>query len=192
MNRLFRFEIKRKISHIGLSFYPFLFIYFGIQKETAVLLSLIYILAWYGSEVLRVNYGINTPTAFLVRNTSRHSFSGDLKKHWKRIRIPYWVFGLTIVLFLFNYQALLAATVVLVFGDSASALVRAGTKTYDRKLGYVAGVVTSALILFVLTLSLPISVFPSVIGMIGDVFSGKVNDNLTIPILAGLATYFIF
>jgi dolichol kinase len=177
---------------MGLSFYPFLFIYFGIQKETALFLSLIYIGVWYGSEVLRINYGINTPTAFLVRNTSRHSFAGDLKKHWKRIRVPYWAFGLTIVLIFFNYQALLAATVVLVFGDTASALIRAGTKIYDKKLGYVTGVAVSALILFALTLSLPLSVLPSIIGMIGDVFSGKVNDNLTIPVLAGLATYFIF
>ncbi|MCL5429911.1 MAG: hypothetical protein M1504_00350 [Candidatus Marsarchaeota archaeon] len=190
-NRRLRLEIKRKTYHVILALYPLLFIYFATPKGIAIAASLIYIAGWFISEFLRTRYNINTPTAMLLNRISRRRLSGEFDKHWKRVRIPYWLFGLTLVLIFFNYEALFIATVILAFGDSASAIVRVWLNNYSKWLGFASGVAVGSLILFMVTMNPVISLIPAMCGMFAEFLSSKLNDNLLIPVLAGASAFLL-
>ncbi len=127
--------IKRKAWHIILTSYPLILIAQNLPKNVAVIISLCLLLFWLTSELLRTRFNINTPTAMLIRRVSRSTTNKTLKVTWKMIRIPYWIIGLTIALIFFNYQAVIAATITLAFGDAASALSRRALNTHKIYIG---------------------------------------------------------
>lgn len=191
-NELFLFELKRKMLHVLLTFYPFIFIYGNWSKQAALLFSVIYFSAWMASEYLRVKKNVETPTAVLLRFASRQLLTGNLKKSWNRIRFPYWIVGLSIVLALFNYTILWVATVILIFGDSACSLVTTFLNKRSRLLGFLSGFIVSAIIIQVLTQNYLLAIIPSLSGMASMLFNDKINDNLTLPLFAALGAVLVF
>jgi dolichol kinase len=189
MSHRISFELKRKAVHILLTFYPFVFIYFGIAEPIALLFSFFYLAVLLASELLRVNTRLPTPTGYLLKLVSRDLQKSNLKGGWKRYRIPYPVIGSIIALVLFNYNGWLPATIVLCFGDSASGILKAVLNKERSPWGFVAGSLVCTLLVYLATWDMAVSLLSSFLGMAGDLFSYKVDDNLTIPILAGLGAF---
>jgi dolichol kinase len=184
---LLRFEVRRKAVHILLTFYPLLFVAFGVARIYAIASYSVYFAFWIASELLRIRFGIETPTAFLIRKISRANMRGTFGKEWKRLRFPYWIVGSLIAIAFFSSSAIVAATVCLSFGDSASGLVKALTGTNGSAIATLVGVAVSAPIIFAWTGVLTVAVFAAVIGMSAE-FIKSIDDNLTIPIFAAIAS----
>ncbi len=181
-----RFEIKRKIVHVIFTFYPLLLIYFNVAKGMSILLSLIYLTLWLLSEFLRTSLNLNTPTAFLVKAVSRDLAGGRLKSTWKRIRVPYWILGLTIVMIFANRTSLLAATVTLTFGDALSGLLKSISNKNSKVLGLLSGIAISFLILYPITGNFLLALLAPAIGMLAELTSDYIDDNFSIPLLTAI------
>lgn len=99
----------------------------------------------------------------------------------------------TLVIFSFNIYIAAAAIAILALGDSFSTLV--GRRIGSHKLAYnrmksiegsIAGVIT-ALLGASIIVPLPMALFGALIGMLVESLPLKIDDNLTIPVFAGLA-----
>jgi dolichol kinase len=183
----FSFEVRRKTAHILLTFYPLLFVAAGITRPYELAAYLAYFAFWIASELLRIHLGIETPTAFLIRRISRANIRGTFSKEWRRLRFPYWIVGSLIAIAFFSGNAVVAATVCLSFGDSASGLVKALIGARRSAFATLVGIAVSAPIIFAWTGGLAIAAFAAVIGMSAE-FIKPIDDNLTIPVFAAIAS----
>ena len=188
MDKLLLFEVKRKLAHVLLTFWPLLFVLFGFSKAVDLVLYLTYLTFMLSSEFIRIRYNYNTPTAMLIKSFSRSTLNDRLKDEWNRIRIPYWIFGGLFAMALFGSQVVVASTVCLVFGDSASGVTKALLRKRKSFAGTGIGIVVSVLLIYAFTGNTAVAVLSSVIGMIGDT-NDLVNDNLSIPLLAAIGAY---
>lgn len=182
------FEARRKSAHMLLTFWPILFVFLGFSRFAELVIYTIYLAFMLSSEFLRIHYDYNTPTAVLLRSVSRSTINGDLKKRWKKVRIPYWIIGSLFAMALFGPQIIIASTVCLTFGDSVSGMTKALLQRRRSLLGIGAGILVSTILTYALTGAALIAIFSSVIGMMGDA-SNIVNDNLSIPVLGALGAY---
>ena len=187
-NSHLRFETRRKLAHVLLTFWPILFVFLDFSRFAELAIYIIYLVFMLSSEFLRIRYDYNTPTAMLLRSVSRSTINGDLKKRWKKVRIPYWIIGSLFAMALFGPQIIIASTVCLTFGDSVSGMTKALLQRRRSPVGVGMGILVSMIITYALTGAALIAVFSSVIGMIGDA-SNLVNDNLSISVLAALGGY---
>ena len=187
-NSHLRFETRRKLAHVLLTFWPILFVFLDFSRCADLAIYIIYLVFMLSSEFLRIRYDYNTPTAMLLRSVSRSTINGDLKKRWKKVRIPYWIIGSLFAMALFGPQIIIASTVCLTFGDSVSGMTKALLQRRRSPVGVGMGILVSMIITYALTGAALIAVFSSVIGMIGDA-SNLVNDNLSISVLAALGGY---
>ena len=183
MKPAFRFELKRKLAHIALAAYPLLFLYMGFSRIFDIEFSLAYLLLWLFSEILRVKFRLNTPTAFFIKNVSRHAFKGDLRDSWGKIRFPFWIAGLMVPM-LFGNMPMLAASITLSFGDSISGIIKQALNRFDFITGYLPSVTIVALILYLLTGYPQFAVLSPAVGMLAELFGKYADDNLLIPIFA--------
>ena len=189
MNQKITFEIKRKMAHMLLTMYPFIFIYFSLSYSIAIVFSFAYLVFMLISEYLRINFGMKTPTYYLIKYFSRSIQRNGIKREWKRYRIPYWIIGSTIALLVFNYSGWLFATVLLSIGDPISGISKAALGIRRSIVATSIGFIVCATILFALTNNIFLSILPSFFGMLADWFSYKFNDNLTIPIFAAIGSF---
>lgn len=187
-NKHLYFEAKRKLAHILLTFWPLLFVFLGLSRFTELELYTAYLAFMLSSELLRIYYGCNTPTAILLKRFSRSTVDGNLKRRWKRVRIPYWIIGSLFAMAFFGPQIVIASTVCLTFGDSASGMAKALLERRRSLIGIGAGIAVSVLLTYMFTGDTAIAFLSSVIGMAGDA-GNLVNDNLSIPVLAALGAY---
>ncbi len=182
------FEARRKLAHILLTFWPILFVFLGFSRSEELAIYTAYLAFMLSSEFLRIRYDYNTPTAILLRSVSRSTINGNIKKRWKKVRIPYWIIGSLFAMALFGPQIIIASTACLTFGDSVSGMTKALLRRRRSALGIFLGILASMIITYALTGAALIAVFSSVIGMMGDA-SNIVNDNLSIPVLGALGAY---
>ena len=187
-NSHLRFETRRKLAHILLTFWPILFVFLGFSRFEELVIYTAYLAFMLLSEFLRIRYDYNTPTAMLLRSVSRSTINGDLKKKWKKVRIPYWIIGSLFAMALFGPQIIIASTVCLTFGDSVSGMTKALLQRRRSPVGIGMGILVSMILTYILTGAALMAILSSIIGMIGDA-SNLVNDNLSIPVLAALGAY---
>ncbi len=161
MNQKITFEIKRKMAHMLLTMYPFIFIYFSLSYSIAIVFSFAYLVFMLISEYLRINFGMKTPTYYLIKYFSRSIQRNGIKSEWKRYRIPYWIIGSTIALLVFNYSGWLFATVLLSIGDPVSGISKAALGIRRSIVATSIGFIVCATILFALTNNIFLSILPS-------------------------------
>lgn len=187
MNKRVGFESKRKLLHVVLCFYPFVFIYLDISAWIAICFSVAYIFVMLISELVRLKTVLPTPTGYMVRHFSRDMGRGAPHGSWKRFRPPYPVIGLLVSLVLFGYYGWLPAAIVLCVGDPVSGITKSVGGSIP--LGYGIGALASMAVVWLATASIWIALLSSLIGMVGDLLPRRLNDNLTIPILAGVGWF---
>ncbi|MHC1604700.1 MAG: diacylglycerol/polyprenol kinase family protein [Candidatus Methanofastidiosia archaeon] len=103
----------------------------------------------------------------------------------------YFALGCLITILFYSKYIAISAIAILVVGDSAAALVGKSYgkhKIYRSKTleGFLSCLIISFFICLIL-LPLSIAFVGSVVAAVTELFSRKLNDNLSIPIVAGLA-----
>jgi len=182
----FRKELLRKLVH--LMELPVLIVYsvlrstFGDKVGSLALTLMLIILLEL--EYIRLEYKLELPKAIdILRRHERDNLSGSI----------FFIAGTIIAFAAYDFPIALLALLMTVFGDLMSALV--GMKfgryhVYKKKTleGFLAGLVTN---LFIGSLFMPeyIGVFASmaIVASVVELFTGKLDDNLTVPLSAGFA-----
>lgn len=139
-------------------------------------------------EYIRLEYKLQIPKVIdILRRHEKENVAGAI-----------FFIAATIICFsAFDYQIALVALLMTVFGDLASALI--GIKfgrhrVFKQKTfeGFIAGFMVNALVGY---LFLPNNLFLAItmafIASIVELFTGKLDDNLTVPLAAGFAGQFI-
>lgn len=183
-------ELLRKLVHLTelpiIAGYSFLHFYFspkiGILSLTALLLILLEI------EYFRVDYQTKLMARltelfakFVLRQHEKNNITGAI----------FFVISTIIAFSAFDYQIALIALLMTVFGDLASAII--GTAFGKRKIfrnksyagtlsGFLANIIIGAVALSAYPeIFIPMAFIASIVEM----FTQKLDDNLTVPIFAG-------
>ncbi len=109
--------------------------------------------------------------------------------------VPFFLGGLLVSLLLFDRSVALAALIILSIGDPAAAMVgrrwgriRLGAKSLEGTAAFAIAAVSAVALLglFWPVPAMPVYVLGAILGAGAELMPGGVNDNLTIPLLAGL------
>lgn len=155
----------------------------GILALTAMLLILLEI------EYIRLEYKLSLPLVVDI-----------LRRHEKdHVASNIFFVASTIICFAaFEYQVAMVAMLFAVFGDLMSALVgmRFGrTKVYKKKTleGFLGGLLTNLLVgWLVMPANWMIGVPMALTASLVELWTGKLDDNLTVPIAAGFVGQMLF
>tara|TARA_Y100001970_G_C14004888_1_gene735317 strand:+ start:315 stop:896 length:582 start_codon:yes stop_codon:yes gene_type:complete len=183
-------EVYRKLIHISSSIIP-LTIYFFSKDNVlpwliffALFFPLLDYLRRYVLFLKKLYYYI---FGYVTRKHEEASFSGAT-----------WVFiGSAITLLLFNENIAIISLLILSLSDSAAAIIGikfGKTKLFKKSLeGSCAFFIVSASILIVLTdINFIVILFISLIFTLSELLiSPKLNDNLYIPLIAGILLSFL-
>lgn len=180
----FRKEILRKLFH--LMELPVLLGYTVLRHVfsqrvamlsiTAILLILLQI------EYARLEYRLKIPEPFdILRKRERNNVTGMI----------FFICATIIVFAAYDYPIALTALSLTVFGDLMSALV--GIKFGRHRIykgktleGFLGGLIANCLVGYLLLPSYPV-IFLSMalVASVVELFTGKLDDNLTVPLFAG-------
>lgn len=192
----FENELSRKAIHLSSISIPI--IYYHIQKEVALLILIPLFLGFFSVDFLKMH----------VKPLSRwyySIFSSMLRPHELDEKKPHFN-GATFVMFsacftiaFFPKMIAIAAFTILIISDSIAALV--GRKFGKHKIasktleGSAAFFISSMFIVFYTpNLDILAGTFMSFVATLAELFQIKffkftIDDNLTVPILGGLAAY---
>ena len=158
---LVRFVFNDKIAILGL---------------TCILIILLEI------EYIRLEYKLKIPKVIDIwRKHERDNIAGNI-----------FFIAATIICFAaYDYEIALLALLMTVFGDLASALI--GSKfgkfrIYKSKTleGFLSGLIVNSIVGFFIFPTLPILAFSmAIIAAVVELYTGKLDDNLTVPLAAG-------
>ncbi|MGL5830724.1 MAG: diacylglycerol/polyprenol kinase family protein [Candidatus Altimarinota bacterium] len=177
-------ELLRKMVHLlelpVLLVYTIIRYYYGPQFGILVLTALLIILLEI--EYVRLEYKWKLPEEInILRRHEKDNLAGNI----------FFIVATIICFAAFDYQIALLALLLTVFGDLMSALVGlkfGKTKIYRKKSleGTIAGMSTNLLVGYLLLPEQPEVFIPmAVTASLVEVFTGKLDDNLTVPLAAG-------
>lgn len=212
-------EVRRKrIHYIGLSV-PI--IYFLSNRELMLILIGMALVLFFFIDYLRL-YTKNKTIDYLFgekgysahikinsvygkgkidRNISLPTLNPILRKEERRSwgSHTYYALGALICILLYPEHIAIAATAILVIGDSVAALVGKAIgrhKIYKSKTleGTLACFLSCMAVCYIL-LPLPMTIIGSLAATFTELFSTRLNDNFTIPVISGgimaIANYFL-
>ncbi|MCD6508160.1 hypothetical protein J7M22_16250 [Candidatus Poribacteria bacterium] len=182
-------ELRRKAIHFAGLLIPFFYYFFPEDKKSlAVVILSAVALVYFTSELLRFVYPpINR--LLIMR------FSALLRKdeHQKVTGSGYYLIGALLSIILFSKVIAIVSMMFLIFGDFFAAVV--GIKWGRTKLIRSKSLEgSSACFLSCLVISLPllpphVALTGAFIATLAELLPLKINDNLLIPILSGLAMH---
>lgn len=183
-NRALRKEILRKLIHLlelpVLLVYTLLASFYGIKVAILAVTALLIILLEI--EYIRLEYKLKLPAVIdILRRREKDNIASSI----------FFVSSTIICFAAFDYPIALMALLLTVFGDLAAALIgmRFGrTKIFHKKTleGFMAGLVINVLLGVMIMpgewqVFLPMALTASLV----ELWTGKLDDNLTVPLAAG-------
>lgn len=188
-------HITRKIWHVCTGLIGTFF----FMRSTAPVQEWAWFFFWlaaagFGADLLRMNNSrlnssiVKIMSPFL-RESERNGLSG----------LPFYALGVSITLFLYSKPIAFMACLFLIIGDPISSF--AGIKFGSRQLingksleGFMAGFAACFIVCLGLLSSdhqlnsqvFIFSILAGFVGALSEFVSGKIDDNLTIPILSGM------
>ncbi len=186
MRKKFHKEILRKLFHlyqlIVIVGYIGLRYYLSERIATFALAILLMIILEY--EFLRLEWKVKIPDPF-----------GIMRKHEKKTATGtlFLVLSTIVVFAVFDFKIALVAVLITVFGDLASAIIGIGwgkLKIYNGKTleGFGAGLIINLLVASIFLWEYPFLILiMAVIASVVELFTYKLDDNLTVPIFSGFA-----
>lgn len=182
-------EVFRKSIHIAGFIVPFIAITFGLAAAISfvIALSLLYCI----SEYARLK-GKRFPVLTKITNLAvRSSHNGETESSFVRAPI-YLAGGIVASLLIFPYPVSYVAIAAVTLGDGSAAIVG---RLYGRiKIPYlnktIEGTVTGLVCAFAgsLVFVSPVTALVAAgVGMLVELVPWRISDNLTVPLLAGLA-----
>jgi dolichol kinase len=179
------FEIKRKLIHISSVVY--ILIYYLFEKTfspEAALMTLVFLLICLSFlEFLKVKYNKKIPFFHkLYRENEKYTFSGSI----------YLLIGVIIAFGVFEFNIAVTAILMMIFGDTASAIIG---KFGNHKLkhlncsweGILSEFLVDIAVGFIFLNSIPIILIMALTATFIEVVLKAVDDNLAIPVVAGFA-----
>jgi len=166
-------------------------VYYYTDKNTAMLFAGLLVLGLLSVESLRLNH--ERFNAFLLKTFSKLAKSAETKRI---TGASYFFIGAAITIVLFDKPVAIAAITFSVFGDALATLV--GTrwgrihlvngKTVEGGLASLAACLFASFLLVQIDLGLKTSILVvgAVVTAVIEILSSPLDDNLTIPILAGV------
>jgi dolichol kinase len=181
--KLFR-ELLRKMIHLLelplLLVYTIIRYFYGPQLGILVLTALLIILLEI--EYVRLEYKLKLPKEInVLRKHEKDNLAGNI----------FFIASTIICFAAFDYQVALLALLLTVFGDLMSALIGikfGKTKIYKKKSleGSIAGLSTNMLVGYLILPEQPEIFIPmAVTATLVELFTGKLDDNLTVPLASG-------
>jgi dolichol kinase len=183
-------EIKRKAVHLATLVVP---LGYALTSEETVLLFLVpFFICFLSVDLLR-HFHSGLASLFrkyffgrVLREEEGSSFMGS----------TYFLFSTLLTLLLFPKQIAIASLLILILADTAAALVGRGIgrisilgKTLEGSLAFF---VTSLLIVLILPdLDLVSGSLAALAATVIEILPIKLNDNLTIPLVAGATMSFL-
>lgn len=179
------FEIKRKLVHISTIIY--ILIYYIFEKlfsQRAALLVLVFILIFLSFlEFLKIRYNVKIPLFNkFYRETEKNKFSGSI----------YLVLGMIISFAVFDFNIALAAVLMMILGDSASAIVGRLGKHKINYLkasweGIISEFLVDAAIGIIFLSNFIVILVMALCATIIEILIDPIDDNLAVPVVAGFA-----
>lgn len=179
-------EILRKLFH--LMEVPVLLAYsitrYYWSERVAIMTVTALFLLLMEVEYVRLEVKPKIPRQFdVMRARERDNVAGSI----------FFVAATIIVFAVFDYSIALNALLLTVFGDLASALV--GIKFGKRKIfrqksleGFLAGLLTNLMVGFLIMPDYPaVYIAMAFVASIVELLTGKLDDNLTVPLFAGFS-----
>ncbi len=183
-------EIKRKIVHLGTLIVP---LGYALTSEETVILFLVpFFLALLLVDLLRhVHPGMTS----LFR---KYFFGRVLREEEKPALMgaTYFIFSTILTILLFPKSIAIASILILILSDTAAALIGKGIgtiKIFGKTLeGSLAFLMTSLLIVWIYPHLGRLSGSLAALGAtLIEILPIKVNDNLSIPLVAGAIMFFL-
>ncbi|RLE39432.1 hypothetical protein DRJ17_00585 [Candidatus Woesearchaeota archaeon] len=189
-------EIKRKILHLAHTFWILIFLlcYFWFGRTFTILFAVFSLLVVLVAEFARLELGVKPGYIFSVR-----------KDEAKKPVATVMLFTSSILVFaVFDLRIATAALLMTTFGDAISGLVgmkygkvrvlRGNPKTLEGTLaGFCINLILATLVFFVFfpltpwLFSLAFIVFMPFIASVVELFTNKIDDNLTVPVFTAFA-----
>ena len=182
-------EIKRKIVHLATLIVP---VAYAMTSDETILLFLVpFFLALLSVDLLR-HYHSGMASLFrkyffgrVLREEEKPTFMGS----------TYFIFSTILTILLFPKAAAIASILILILSDTAAALIGKGmgrVKIFGKTLeGSMAFLITSLLIVWIYP---HLGRFSGSLAALGatliELLPLKVNDNLSIPLVAGAIMFF--
>jgi len=186
---LTRVEITRKIVHLATLAIPIG--YTVIPEETVLLIVLLLFLGFLSVDLLR-HYHSGVASLF-----GKYFFGNVLREEEKPTLMgaTYFLFSTILVILLFQKSIAIASLLILAISDTAAALVGKGIgkiPVFGKTLeGATAFFLSALLIVWVYP---GLDRFPGSLAALGasvvEILPIRVNDNLTIPLVAGAIMFF--
>ena len=178
------FEVKRKLVHISSVIY--IFIYYIVNKlfdQQAALLTLAFILivlAFF--EFLKMKFNKQIPFFHhLYRDNEKGTISGSV----------YLLMGITLSLAIFDFKIAVTSSLMMIFGDSVSAVVgRLGHKIDGLKTsweGALSEFVIDMAVGFIFLTNIPIILIMAATATFVEIALKPIDDNLAVPLVSGFA-----
>ena len=187
-------HILRKLWHMGTgTFGLFCFFFFEVEKENMTFFLLKLTVFAFIFDLVRIKFSrVNSTVMFFMKPFMRGSEKKSLTG------LPFYALGVTVSLILYQEKLAILSIMFLVFSDPVSSFfgVLFGkqkilpNKTFE---GCVAGYLTCYFLTLIYGFSLGVSgynlfifsILAGLIGMLAEAVSMGLDDNLTIPIIAG-------
>ncbi|MFC1728172.1 diacylglycerol/polyprenol kinase family protein [Nanoarchaeota archaeon] len=180
-----RQEVNRKIFHLSAVFiliaYNYLFNTFG--KTTAMFSLLGFLVLVLFHEYLRIDLKLKTPFVKLTRKHEQNTMASSV----------YFILAIIVCFALFDFKIANIAILITIFSDVIVSLVggkfkikgRLMFKTRTVEAVAAAFLVNFAIGYFILPNLLIISTM-SIVAILIEILTHKVEDNLSVPIITGL------
>ena len=178
-------EFRRKIFHILILAYPALYyIILRLTKSKFLGLSILLgiLLTFIIKEYFRIFKNLNLPLIKkLYREFESDKIGGEI----------YYMIGCILALYFFDLRIAAAGILMVNFGDAISTIIGISfgkTKIVENKTleGFIAGLFMNLIITILILENLLIAIPMAITGSITELFSKKINDNLSIPLVSGL------
>ncbi len=179
------FEIKRKLIHISSVVY--VLIYYFLDKffsQKAALFTLAFILIFFSFlEFLRMRRGYKILFFHrFYRDSEKSSFSGSI----------YLLIGIIIAFAVFEFNIAVTAILMMIFGDTASALIgRYGNHRLKCLNVSWEGILAEFLVDiaagFIFLNNIPVILTMALTATFVEIALKPVDDNLMVPVAAGFA-----
>jgi len=176
MSKLSLTEIGRKLFHLIWLLVLLGYLKYGIFFLTVVFLGILAV------DLLRLEFGLYIPGLFkLLRKQESTTLFAP----------TYTLIGMILALLLFNQQIAIAAILMMVFGDLTAGIIgpfgKLNLKSGKSIEGGIAEFLVNLAVGYFLLSNWAIIISMAFTATFVERISGKINDNMLIPIFAGFA-----
>jgi dolichol kinase len=182
-------ELARKATHLGALVIPGGYYFLRLDKADMLAIMIPVALLMVLIDISRLrNWTIYRSTVSRIVNPMirNHEHAGDFSG------ATYILLSVCLTVALYSKPIAIAALAFIIVGDVLAALIgrkfgrhRFGRKSVEGSLACLLG--TLAVALLIPEIALPVGIFGAVVATVTEAASSRIDDNISVPIISGLA-----